>query len=241
MKKGKYILVILMLVTTVALPFQISAHPPQNMVLSYDIETDELTVTIEHNSPAPTVHYVNQIEIERNDQTVLTEEYENQPTTSEYTYTFTVEADPDDELTVIATCNIQGQIVKSITVRDPNADEPPVIEIVNPTQGYFHFSGIRLFPSLGLIEDTMGFGGFRLRPLQMYTEDDNDESNDLTVQAFINEELLGEATFNPDSSYHEIKWTGPQLGTFTLSVTAEDSVGNIAEDEMQVWYFCFIP
>lgn len=241
MIKGKYIVIILMFLITIIIPLQTIAHPPQNMILNYDIETEELSVTITHNSPAPTVHYVNKIEIERNDELIRTEEYEGQPTTSEYTYNYNVTAEAGDELTVTATCNIQGQIVESITVRDPSADEPPVIQIVNPTEGYFHFSGIRLFPTIGLIGDTMGLGGFRLQPLQMYTEDDIDESSDLIVEVYIDGELLGTADYNTANAYHEIKWTGIGLGTKTLSVTAEDSIGNIGEDEMQVWYFCFIP
>lgn len=240
MKIGKYGIV-LMLVAVLILPIQVIAHPPQDMVLEYDIETEIFSVTIVHNSPAPSVHYVNKIEIERNEELVITENYDSQPTTSEYTYTFEFQAVVGDELTVIAYCNIQGSIIRSIIVRDPSQDEPPVVEIVNPTEGYFHFSGIRLFPTSGIIANTMGFGGFRLKPLQIYTEDDVDESSDLNVEVFIDDEELGTATFNEDADVHEIKWTGPNLGTFTLRVTAEDSVGNIGEDVMQVWYFCFIP
>jgi desulfoferrodoxin (superoxide reductase-like protein) len=241
MKIGTIGIICLMLVMTVLLPSQVIAHPPQNMILDFDFESQVLSVTITHNSPAPSVHYVNSIEIKRNDEVILTESYDSQPTTTEYTYTFAIEASSGDVLDVTAICNIQGSIARSITVRDPAQDDPPVIEIVNPTEGYFHFSGIRLFPTIGLIADTMGFGGFRLQPLQMYTEDDVDDSSDLIVKAFIDDEELGTATYNTEDEVHEIKWTGPNLGTFTLSVTAEDSLGNIGEDEMQVWYFCFIP
>ncbi|MBS3749723.1 MAG: hypothetical protein KGY67_08520 [Candidatus Thermoplasmatota archaeon] len=241
MKKRTNIIVILMLLITLLLPSMAFAHPPQDMVLEYDIDTEILSVTITHNSPGPTVHYVNKIEIKQNDNLIITEEYDSQPTTSEYTYTYDVQAEVGDELTVIAYCNIQGSITRSITVRNPSQDEPPVVEIVNPTEGYFHFSGIRLFPSSGIIADTLGFGGFRLQPLKIYTEDDFDDSSDLIVTVLIDEEQLGTASYNDDAEVHEIKWTGPNLGTFTLSVTAEDSLGNIGRDEMQVWYFCFIP
>ncbi len=231
----------MMLVTTTFFSSSAFAHPPQDMVLQYDIETDVLSVEMTHNSPAPTVHYINKIEINLNDELIITEEYDDQPTTSEFTYTFALQAEAGDEITVNSYCNIQGLISKSIIVRDPAQDEPPVVEIVNPTEGYFHFSGIRLFPSLGFISDTLGFGGFRLRPLQIYTEDDVDDSADLIVTVFIDDETLGTAVYNEDAEVHEIQWTGPRLGTFTLLVQAEDSMGNIGEDEMQVWYFCFIP
>jgi len=234
-------MIVLMLLIASVLSGQVLAHPPQDMVLSYDIDTQVLTVTFTHISPAPTVHYINQVDIERNDQLVLSQDYDSQPSTSEFTYTYDIEADVGDELSVTAFCNIQGSISRSIIVRDPSQDDPPVVEIVNPTEGYFHFSGIRLFPSFGIIGNTLGFGGFRLTPLQFYTEDDVDDRSDLTVRVSIDGEELGVATYNSATQVHELQWTGPNLGTFTLSVTAEDSAQNIGSDEMEVWYFCFIP
>jgi len=63
-----------------------------------------------------------------------------------------------------------------IVQSNSNTDNtPPTVTIVNPTKGYFHFSGIKLFPTIFyLISDTMGFGGFRLRPVQVKVEDDTD-------------------------------------------------------------------
>lgn len=241
MKYRKQIWIYLMLIAMIVFSTQSIAHPPQDMILDYDFETEILSVTITHNSPSPTVHYINRIDIKRNDETIISETYDSQPTTSEFTYTYEVVANAGDELEVTAFCNIQGSIIQTITVRDPNQDEPPVIDIVNPTEGYFHFSGIRLFPATGIIADTMGFGGFRLTPLQFRTEDDVDNSADLTVTVFIDDEVLGTASYNEETQFHELQWTGPRLGIFTLSVTAEDSVGNIGTDELQVWYFCFIP
>ncbi len=236
----KYYLVVLTLLATMFSSMAI-AHPPQDMVLDYDINTETLSVTITHISPAPTVHYINKVEIKRNDELIITEKYDSQPTSSEFAYEYDVQAVVDDELTVIAYCSIQGSITQSLIVRDPSQDEPPVVEIVNPVKGYFHFSGIRLFSSFGIVADTVGFGGFRLRPLQIYTEDDIDESENLIIEVFIDGEKLGTASYNENAKVHEIRWTGPNVGTFDLSVTAEDSVGNIGDDNMQVWYICFIP
>ena len=231
----------LMLVATLGFSTFAVAHPPQDIELMYDFESDELTVTLTHNSPVPTLHYINQIVVKRNDEVVITQDYDSQPTTSEFTYTYTVEADTGDELEVTARCNINGILTRSITVRDPTQDEPPNVEIVNPTEGYFHFSGIRLFPSFGLLGDTLGFGGFRLRPLQLRAEDDIDEPDDLIVEVKIDDEPLGTASYNNNEQLHELQWTGPALGTFTVTVTCEDSTGNIGTDSLDVWYFCFIP
>lgn len=240
--KTKTYIVIMLLLSTLLFAVPTLAHPPQDMVLDYNLTTSELNVTITHDTPASTFHYINKVEIRINDVLFLTEEYTGQPTNNVFTHMYIVEAEIGDVISVMAYCNIQGSITRSITVRDPTQDEAPIVIIKNPTKGYFHFSGIRLFATnLDLIYDTMGFGGFRIRPLQIFTEDDVDESKDLTVRIYINDELKDIAVYNPENNFHELKWTGPALGVFTLKATAEDSQGNIGVAEMDVWYFCFVP
>ena len=95
--------------------------------------------------------------------------------------------------------------------------------------------------NLDVIYDTMGFGGFRVKPVQIFTDDDIDNSEDLIVKIFIDDELRDIAVYNSENGYHELKWVGPRLGVFTLKATAEDSQGNIGIAELDVWYFCFIP
>ena len=242
MKQNKYIFVCMMLVSISILATIGAAHPPQDMVLEYDLETSTLEVTITHNTPGPTLHYVNKIDIEKNGELYLSEDYDSQPTTASFTYSYTVEASIGDELKVTAYCNIQGSISKSLTVRDPSQDEAPVVEIANPTKGYFHFSGIRLFPTtLDLLADTASIGGFRLDPIRVYTDDDVDDPPDLEVKIFIDGEERGTAQWNSATGYHEWKWTGWGLGTYRVKATAEDSSGNTGFAEMDIWYFCFIP
>ena len=121
-------------------------------------------------------------------------------------------------------------------------NEAPTVEIHNPSEGYFHFSGIKLFPTImNIFGDTMGFGGFRLRPIQINASDNIDEKTDLSVSVYIDDEELGDAEYNEESGFHEIKWTGPDLGMRELKVVVEDTSENTAEVKMDVWYFCFIP
>ncbi len=87
----------------------------------------------------------------------------------------------------------------------------------------------------------MGFGGFRVKPVQTIVSDNIDPEKNLTVTLYINEDVERIMTFNEDNGYFEGKWIGPGLGTFTMKIEAEDSNNNIAEEEMQVWYFCFVP
>jgi len=130
-------------------------------------------------------------------------------------------------------------IVGSNNNQDNN---PPEITIINPVQGYFHFSGIKLFKTpLDLIGDTMGFGGFRIRPVQATIIDDVDGPEDITVVLYANDLKERDMVYNSGNDLFEGKWIGPDLGTFTMKIIAEDSSGNSAEESMTVWYFCFVP
>jgi amino acid permease len=126
---------------------------------------------------------------------------------------------------------------------DNNLDDtPPTITIVNPTSGYFHFSGIKLFPTVfNIIADTMGFGGFRVVPVRVQVEDDVDPQESIQVYMYVKENEQGEMTWNSKNNLFERKWIGPDLGVFTMNITAEDTSGNIGYTKMDVWYFCFIP
>ena len=119
---------------------------------------------------------------------------------------------------------------------------PPEITIINPTEGYFHFSGIKLFKTpIDLVGDTMGFGGFRLRPVQTTIIDDVDVPENITAVLYVNDIKERDMVYNSENDLFEGQWLGPDLGTFSMNITAEDSSGNIAQESMTVWYFCFIP
>lgn len=242
MKIGKYIIIVLMLVITPFFGINVLAHPPIDMILEYDVDTDSLIVTITHETPAPTVHYINKIDIVKNEILFLSEEYTSQPTNDVFSYTFNPEASFGDFIEVTAYCNIQGSLTRTITIEDPNQDDPPEITIKNPVKGYFHFSGIKLFATyLDIISDTMGFGGFRVRPVQAQITDDNDLPEDLIVTLYANDIKERDMTYNDQNELFEGQWIGPDLGLFTMKITAEDTKGNIGIAEMEVWYFCFIP
>jgi hypothetical protein len=242
MKIGKYIFVVIMLVATTFFGFQAIAHPPTDMSLDYDIYTDSLIVTITHETPAPDLHYINKIDIKKNDVLLVTQDYNNQPTNDIFSYTFNPDASIGDIIIVTAYCNIQGSITRTITIEDPNQDDPPEIEIKNPIKGYFHFSGIKLFATyFDLIYDTMGFGGFRVKPVQAFVKDDIDNAEGLIVTLYANDAKERDMVYNEESGLFEGKWIGPDLGVFKMKITAEDTSGNIGIAEMDVWYFCFVP
>jgi len=53
----------MLLISTLSFATTTLAHPPQDMTLTYDLGTTTLNVTITHESPAPTVHYIEKVEI----------------------------------------------------------------------------------------------------------------------------------------------------------------------------------
>jgi len=123
-----------------------------------------------------------------------------------------------------------------------NESEPLGVEIVNPKEGYFHFSGIPLFPTaLNFLADTVSFGGFRLRPIQVYGPNGGPDGDDLMVWFFINGEDKGLGTWNPETGYYEWQWTGWALGIYHLEVIAIDIYGAMGWASIAVWNFCFIP
>jgi hypothetical protein len=129
-----------------------------------------------------------------------------------------------------------------VGLNDNSDTNPPEINIVNPVEGYFHFSGLKLFKTpLDLIGDTMGFGGFRVRPVQATIIDDVDGPEDIIAVLYANDIKERDMVYNSENGFFEGKWIGPDLGTFTMKLIAEDSSGNSAEESMTVWYFCFVP
>ena len=119
---------------------------------------------------------------------------------------------------------------------------PPEITIVNPVEGFFHFSGIKLFETpFDIISDTVGFGGFRIQPVQATITDDVDDSTAISSVLYADDVKERDMTYNDENGLFEGQWIGPALGTFNMKIIAEDSSGNSAEKTMTVWYFCFVP
>ena len=121
--------------------------------------------------------------------------------------------------------------------------QPPSVEFVNPREGYFHFSGIPLFPtSLNILADTVSFGGFRLRPIQVKGTNGGPDGDPLMVWLFINGEDKGLGPWNPETGYYEWQWIERATGTHYFRVKARD-VHDIESDwaSITIWNFCFIP
>jgi len=92
-----------------------AAHPPGFVIPKY--EEGSIKVIIIHFSITPKgSHYIYQIEIEKNEQSYLVENYTNQPRFLFFSYNYAVEAEAGDELTVTAYDSLFGQKSRTIIV-----------------------------------------------------------------------------------------------------------------------------
>ena len=92
------------------------ANAPQDVKLSYDSQSQMLTVTITHKSPFPNYHYIKIVEIKKNGSVVSTNKYENQPDQATFTYSYKVPATAGETLEVKASCSLFGSKTANLTV-----------------------------------------------------------------------------------------------------------------------------
>jgi hypothetical protein len=95
----------------------VNATPPRFISLKYTTETHTLAVKVIHFSPAPKIHYVYRIEIDKDGQVYQSYVYQKQPGFFLLKYTYNVTASPGETLTVSAYCVLWGFIQKSLVVQ----------------------------------------------------------------------------------------------------------------------------
>ena len=112
--RASQIVILLALFALLSIPVQ--AHPPADMKLSFDQENQTLNVTITHKVSSPAGHYVMRVDIVKNDQKILSNDYTSQPSLSPFIYSYPVNATSGDVLKATATCSIAGSRTGEITV-----------------------------------------------------------------------------------------------------------------------------
>jgi hypothetical protein len=101
---------------------EIMAHSPSALQLSYDISENVLDVTITHTVSNAQTHYIQRIEIEKEGSLQkLLKTYDSQPSTSTFTYSYTIAAEDGDVLTATVYCSQGDMLTKSITIEDDHA------------------------------------------------------------------------------------------------------------------------
>lgn len=92
------------------------ADPPKDVALSYDKQTQTLTVTITHKSAFTGWHYIKQVIVKKNQETVETKNFSSQKEKESFSYAFEVPATENDVLEVTVACNLQGSKTATLKV-----------------------------------------------------------------------------------------------------------------------------
>lgn len=93
-----------------------AATPPSAMSISFDSTTHNLTVTITHATLDPTTHYIKDVKVNINGQTVNDYRYTSQPTPDTFTYVYTLMPKRGDTIEVTATCSLAGSATRELTI-----------------------------------------------------------------------------------------------------------------------------
>src|SRR5664280_2267632 len=98
-----------------------SSHPsyataPKSVDLIYDMNTQTLSVTINHYTLSAGMHYIKYVEITKNGTLISKNKYGTQPTGSIFTYTYNIPAERGDVFYVAATCNLWGHKTSTLVV-----------------------------------------------------------------------------------------------------------------------------
>ncbi len=101
-----------------------AAHAPSDMSISYYELSKMLNVTITHQVPNPQAHYVKEVRVTINGNTVHDVYYTSQPSPDTFTYTYPLLPDPGNTIEVTATCSIAGSISRTMYMPGPTATFP---------------------------------------------------------------------------------------------------------------------
>lgn len=136
MKTKKSIIMIIILLLTPLFSIFVTAHPPSNIELTFNTESDILDATIYHSVSNPNDHYIFKVEIWKNNVLIITENYENQPSNSVFTYSYIIEnAVGGDVVELKATCSITGSYTEEITIPVDDNNPPSKPTISGETSG----------------------------------------------------------------------------------------------------------
>lgn len=94
------------------------ATEPKSVDLIYNINTQILSVAINHPTLSARMHHIKYVEIKKNGATVSKNKYDTQPRGSIFTYNYNMPAEKGDVFEVTATCNLWGQKTSTLVVNE---------------------------------------------------------------------------------------------------------------------------
>jgi hypothetical protein len=102
------------------------AHSPAAMLLAYNETAGELAVTITHQVIDPATHYVREVQLSVDGQTVRTTPYTSQPSATPFTYSYSLQVQAGNSVKVDASCILGGSITRTLLVPGSTGSAPVV-------------------------------------------------------------------------------------------------------------------
>jgi desulfoferrodoxin (superoxide reductase-like protein) len=117
MVKSNFFRAVLYIILSLCFIPQLSyATAPKSVDLAYDMDTQTLSVTINHYTLSAGSHYIKYVEIKKNGEVNSKNEYGSQPKGPIFTYTYKIAAAKGDVFEVTATCNLWGHKTSTLTI-----------------------------------------------------------------------------------------------------------------------------
>ncbi|MDP3731486.1 MAG: hypothetical protein Q8R31_00430 [Candidatus Omnitrophota bacterium] len=93
------------------------AHPPSDILITYDTATKTLKAVITHQVSNPQNHFINKVDVSLNGQEIIEHKLSRQDNNTDQTVSYLIpDAKGGDTLAVEAYCNISGELRKEIKV-----------------------------------------------------------------------------------------------------------------------------
>jgi len=94
------------------------AHPPSDIIITYDAATKTLTAEIKHSVSNVTQHYIKKVDIGLNGKEIAELTFKKQDSYFSQTITYTLtDPKPGDKVSVEAYCSISGKLEKEIEIK----------------------------------------------------------------------------------------------------------------------------
>ena len=99
-----------------------SAHSPSTLTATYNLDIQELRITISHQVQDPIIHYIFKVQIKKNGADYNTSVYSSQPDPNSFLYTYKVNATAGDTIEVTASCIQGGTKTTQYIIAQDNTD-----------------------------------------------------------------------------------------------------------------------
>ena len=94
------------------------AHPPSDIIITYDVAAKTLHAVIIHNVSNPASHFIKKVDIALNGKGIIEHQISRQDNNTEQTVSYLIpDAKTGDTLSVEAYCSISGKLEKEIKVK----------------------------------------------------------------------------------------------------------------------------